>query len=808
MLLFQVAGAQSSLPASGKTDSGNPLHRSCGMDAHMETLLQDPAYRKAHEQKLAFMENMPQERSPCGTPATLPVAVHYQNISNPNIPCLIQLAQEQIDILNADINGTNSDISNWTNSASSFFPGVANGETCVSFCLATRNHPAGFGLSDGYPAITINQTTGDFNPAWAGYINIYVRGNGGGLLGYSPLGGDGDGDGVVVFLEGWGTGSGCYPGLPVSAYNLGRTLTHEMGHYLLLDHIFSGGCNNLDAVADTPAEAGPYFGCPALGAATCGSTDMHMNFMDYTNDACMYMFSAGQSSRMENYLNANLQNVIANAANVCGPVTCPPGYYPITEVIYGETVVVGCQPCPPGSYCPNGVDAYPCPANTYNPLAGQAECLDCPSGTSSNPGATICTEPVAGGNISGNIKWEHNMDLGVNLTTVKLTGDQTATTTTNNGGFYSVTYTSGSNFTVTPSKNINKLNGVTVADATAIQQHVANIALLPAPFKRIAADVNKSNTITTLDATLINQALLGNPNALAQIKTSWRFVPSAYSFPNPNIPWGFPEIITLTGVSGDVPGQDFKGIKTADVVTTYANPANFGEGEPLVLRAWDQALHAGESIAVEVAAGQSEDLTAFQFALAFDPAQLQFEFIEPLSGLPLTEAHFGTYNAAQGEIRVAWSHEEGLRVVEAAPVFRLVFTALKSGSKLSELLHLGHDILPAKAYNEALSESDVRLIIEGITSTTGLAASKFALTSRPNPFSGSTTIEFVLPESCEATLRVLNTDGRELWRVNKTYPAGNNAEVLQLEAGVAHGVLYCELLTSFGTQVRRMVAVQ
>lgn len=413
MLLFQVAGAQSSLQGPDKTESVNPVHRSCGMDAHMEKLLQDPAYRKAHEQKLARMENMPQERSPCATPATLPVAVHYQNISNPNIPCLIQLAKEQVDILNADLTGANGDISNWTNNASPFFPGVANGETCVSFCLSTRNHPAGFGLSDGYPAITINQTTGDFNAAWAGYINIYVRGNGGGLLGYSPLGGNGNGDGVVVFLEGWGTGSGCYPGVPMPEYNLGRTLTHEMGHYLLLDHIFSGGCNNLDAVADTPAEAGPYFGCPVLGVATCGSNDMHMNFMDYTNDACMYMFSAGQSGRMENYLNANLQNVIANAANVCGPVTCPPGYYPITEVIYGETVVVDCQICPPGSYCPNGVDIYPCdpgsynstqgaiactpcPANTYNPTEGQTECLDCPSGTSSNAGSTICTEPSTG----------------------------------------------------------------------------------------------------------------------------------------------------------------------------------------------------------------------------------------------------------------------------------------------------------------------------------------------------------------------------------------------------------------------------
>ncbi|MEZ4966238.1 MAG: MopE-related protein [Saprospiraceae bacterium] len=198
------------------------------------------------------------------------------------------------------------------------------------------------------------------------------------------------------------------------------------------------------------------------------------------------------------------------------------------------------------------------------------------------------TENCNGLNISGTITWEHDGVSGVNNATVNVTGAGNGSDASDTNGDYAVNIPSGTgNFTVKPVKNINKLNGVTSADITAIQQHVANIAPLPAPFKRIAADVNKSNSITAFDASLLNQALLGNPSAMNLI-TSWRFVPESYVFSNPNAPWGFPEQINLSDISGSVSGQDFKGIKLGDVVSTWANPANFSAGEPLVLRVQDR----------------------------------------------------------------------------------------------------------------------------------------------------------------------------------------------------------------------------
>jgi len=302
-------------------NSNTTRKRACASHDHTQKLLQNDEYRLAYEERKAkfarqLKTNTAESRAVCSNPTILPVAVHYQGI-NADKACLVALAQSQIAILNADYQGTNSDIVQWNNNASSTFPGISNGEACIEFCLATKNHPSGFGLNDGDAAVTVSQTNGDQINAWSGYINIIVN-DADGNLGYAPLGGSGNGDGVVISKDAFGAGNGCSGVSPQSPYDLGRTLTHEMGHYLNLDHIWGGGCNQDDGIADTPDQASDNGGCPNIGASSCGSPDLHMNYMDYTNDACMYMFTAGQASVMEGWMNANLN--LKDPATVCGEV--------------------------------------------------------------------------------------------------------------------------------------------------------------------------------------------------------------------------------------------------------------------------------------------------------------------------------------------------------------------------------------------------------------------------------------------------------------------------------------------------------
>ncbi len=306
-------------------DGTIPNHRNCGLEKHEQELLKNPDYAKSfYERQAVFQQKIKEihQKKRNGTYQNMstlyiPVAVHFPEGNESDRVCLEALAQTQIDVINEDFTGTNPDQTLWAG-ASGFYPGLNPGNVNVKFCIATLNHPAGGDpeVINGNALVTIGANGSGFGPSdvdatYSGYMNFVIKNIGAGLLGYSPLAGNvSGGASVVMNTFCYGTGAGCTGYTPSAPYNLGRTVTHELGHFYNLNHTFiaasGGSCASPDGdgIVDTPKVANSTGGSPANGSvAGCvaGESSLTMNFMDYVNDASMYMFTPNQATRVDAY---------------------------------------------------------------------------------------------------------------------------------------------------------------------------------------------------------------------------------------------------------------------------------------------------------------------------------------------------------------------------------------------------------------------------------------------------------------------------------------------------------------------------
>jgi hypothetical protein len=285
-----------------------PPRRTCGThEYHLNMLQTVPGYAAARAAIEAHAIQFAQSGRMAARAGitTVPVVVHVvfqtpeQNISDQQIA-------GQIDALNRDYRLKNPDVAN----VPPPFEPLAT-DVRVNFALA-KTDPQGNATN----GVTRTQTTvssfSDDNKvklaasgghdAWDAtrYLNIWVCELGGGLLGYAQFpGGPAETDGVVILHQAFGT-----TGTATAPFNLGRTATHEIGHWLDLHHIWGDrtDCQGDDLVADTPRQQQPNFGTPTFPHVSCTNGpdgDMFMNYMDYVDDEAMMMFTAGQVVRIQ-----------------------------------------------------------------------------------------------------------------------------------------------------------------------------------------------------------------------------------------------------------------------------------------------------------------------------------------------------------------------------------------------------------------------------------------------------------------------------------------------------------------------------
>lgn len=232
----------------------------------------------------------------------IPVVVHVvyntpeQNISDAQV-------QSQIDVLNEDFTATNNDYKNY-DAGYGGVKGDANIQFSLSAIVRKQTAKKSFGFND---QVKKDKMGGSSAIDPMNKFNIWVCNLGQNLLGYAQFpGGTPETFGVVCHYKAFGKGDFNL----FADYNLGRTATHEIGHCLGLRHIWGDSrCGN-DLVDDTPLHNDANYGCPGEGhRSTCTGKplEMWMNYMDYTDDQCMYFFSDGQVSRMDYFIDNDTQ---------------------------------------------------------------------------------------------------------------------------------------------------------------------------------------------------------------------------------------------------------------------------------------------------------------------------------------------------------------------------------------------------------------------------------------------------------------------------------------------------------------------
>ena len=293
----------------GANDPNGPVNmlggpgRSCASyEVLQEQLKADPKLKEKMDEIERFTEDFIKKNAggrllSDGTTMEIPVYVNVlwrtssENISDAQI-------QSQIDVLNKDFSATNSDIN-----LTSTYNSVKAGDTKIKFVLAGIIRKQTTVTSWSTNNAMKNDLQGGISPTNpTTSLNMWSCNLGNGILGYAQFpGGATATDGVVILYSAFGSRGIFSGGSYTATYDLGRTATHEVGHWLNLRHIWGDSrCGN-DQVSDTPAHDGANYGCPVPGLkGKCKGLPvlMTMNYMDYTDDRCMYMFTKGQATRM------------------------------------------------------------------------------------------------------------------------------------------------------------------------------------------------------------------------------------------------------------------------------------------------------------------------------------------------------------------------------------------------------------------------------------------------------------------------------------------------------------------------------
>ncbi len=417
----------------------------------------------------------------------------------------------------------------------------------------------------------------------------------------------------------------------------------------------------------------------------------------------------------------------------------------------------------------------------------------------------ICASNLA---LAGVINDEQNQSLDDVMVKVMSNTDTTMNYT--NGFYLNDDLTSGIDYTVTPEKNINPLNGVTTYDLVLISKHILGVELLDSPYKIIAADANHSGSVTAVDLALLRSLILHSIDELPNNK-SWRFVDAHYEFNNPIQPFleDFPENMECVNLIESDLGMDFIGVKVGDVNGT-ASPNNFAttdtrekEGS-LILHTNNVLLEKNKVTRVPIFAKNLDEISGFQFTFNFDPNQIELLNIE---NNILEKENFGLTFQEEGVITCSWIKEDKYEISSQNPLFHLVFKA-KNDLFLENNLWLNSKFTQAEAYNIKNKIYSIDFLFEKNNVDLFSYSDEARLfQNQPNPFSTSTEINFYLPKSTHLELQILDISGKIIHTYHTQHATGIHKIDIDQNIFPSPGVYLYRLITPAFSASRKMILI-
>jgi hypothetical protein len=413
-------------------------------------------------------------------------------------------------------------------------------------------------------------------------------------------------------------------------------------------------------------------------------------------------------------------------------------------------------------------------------------------------------------NVSGMVTDE--MGITVENATISVNDGVTNPIITSGSGAYKFdSLIVGNDYTVSPEKNMNYLNGVTTYDLVVLRKHILHINYLDSPYKIIAADANNSGTVTTTDMVELQKLILFVNDELAD-NNSWRFVDKNYQFQNPDDPLSevFPEVYNINNLSDDMLDLDFIGIKVGDlnnsaIPNMLVDLDDRNVNEKLTFEVNDQKTEIGKTYKIDFRANDFNEIEAYQFTVKFDIDALEFVDFER-GELSVFQQNFGMTQLKDGILTTSWYDIESQNLDKEAVLFSLIFNA-KSEDRISENIMINSSLTKAEAYSRRGEQLGVTLHFNEKVDVL-LSAEFTFFQNQPNPFHNSTKIRFQLPTSQLVRLTVMDISGKMLLTKTGFFEEGLNHITIDENDLNTSGTLIYRLETPTNTAIGKMILIK